>query len=301
MGSSILPPPSPPSPVTIMAVEAPTQQNADLILANPFRCRMWNHHDRLDEYITEESCRLEIESFQRTGQLAPVLGRRIRGDSQYDYELIYGARRLFVARHLNKPIAMIIDALPDREAIAAMDIENRHRRDVSPYERGISYTRWLRQGLFSSQDDIARSLKISKSQVSRLIKLARLPTAVLKAFDSPLNISEAWGVALADAFEDVNRRAELLSNARALSRRMDALSSQEIYSHLIAPSQRATGSSASRRQVVRASSGEPLFHFKRYQQTHVISLSCRRVSPAKITQIHEAIAQILERESDIPR
>ncbi len=281
-----------------MAIEALMQGSGNAILADPFRCRMWTHHDRLDEYITEESCRLEIESFHKKGQLSPAFGRRIHGDIQYDFELIYGARRLFVARHLNKPLAVIIGDLPDREAIAVMDIENRHRKDVSPYERGLSYARWLRQGVFHSQDDIARSLKISKSQVSRLIKLARLPTVVLKAFDSPLSISEAWGVALADAFEDVNRRSALLANARTLDRRTEALSSQETYNYLIAASRRATTAlSPSRRQVVRSSSGEPLFHFKHYHQTHVISLSCRRISQSRLAEIHEAIVQIVQRGS----
>ncbi len=44
------------------------------IQVNPFRCQMWQLHDRIDAYINEETCRAEIESFLKHGQLVPVLG-----------------------------------------------------------------------------------------------------------------------------------------------------------------------------------------------------------------------------------
>lgn len=75
-----------------------------------------------------------------------------------------------------------------------MDIENRHRLDISPYERAISYLRWLRNNHFSSQDEIARALQGSRSHISRLIKLAQLPAIVIEAFSDPANICEYWGM-----------------------------------------------------------------------------------------------------------
>src|SRR5207253_10688731 len=149
----------------------------EVIAVNPFRCRMWALHDRLGQYLTEESCQAEIASFLSRGQLVPTLGRRLRANPDYDVELLYGARRLFVARHLNKELIVELCDLQDRDAIVAMEIENRQRVDISPYERGLSYARWLNQGHFSSQEDLARELNVSTSQVSRLLKLARLPAA----------------------------------------------------------------------------------------------------------------------------
>src|SRR5579871_4858114 len=125
--------------------------------ADPFRCRMWSLHDRLDEYVTEDACQAEIESFAKHGQLIPALGRPIRSDPDFDVEVICGARRLFVARHLNRPFLVEIRELSDRDALIAIDIENRHRRDVSPYERGLSYARWLRSGQFQSQEELAKA------------------------------------------------------------------------------------------------------------------------------------------------
>src|SRR5688500_12250742 len=122
---------------------------------DPFRCCMWELHDRLEVDITEESCKAEIESLRMHGQLIPVLGRRIKDDPDYDIELIYGARRLFAARNLNKQLAVELREISDREAILAMDVENRQRCEVSPFERGRSYVRWLQAGHFSSQEDLA--------------------------------------------------------------------------------------------------------------------------------------------------
>src|SRR5688572_6279056 len=92
---------------------------------NPFRCRVWALHDRLEGEISEETCRAEIDSFSRHGQLVPVLGRPLQAGSSYDVELICGARRLFAARHLNLPLKVDLREMSDHDAIIAMDIENR--------------------------------------------------------------------------------------------------------------------------------------------------------------------------------
>ncbi len=165
-----------------------------VVSVNPFRCRLWVLHDRLEEHVTEETCKAEIESFLSRGQLVPALGRALRGDPDYDVELIYGARRLFVARHVNKPLMVELQELTDHEAILAMHIENRQRLDISPYERGLSYVSWLRAGHFASQGELARALGISTSQVSRLCRLAGLPAVVVDAFRNPAEIREEWGL-----------------------------------------------------------------------------------------------------------
>src|ERR1700743_1344002 len=101
---------------------------------DPFLCRMWAFHDRLESNVTEGTCRAEIESFSRNGQLLPVLARPLAGGPRYKFELICGARRLFVARHLNMQLLAEVRKISDREAVVSMDIENRQRRDISHYE-----------------------------------------------------------------------------------------------------------------------------------------------------------------------
>ena len=79
-----------------------------VVSVNPFRCRVWSEHERMAEQITEGTCSEEIRSFQRHGQQIPALGRPLRGDPQHDIEVICGARRLFVATHLNRELRIEI-------------------------------------------------------------------------------------------------------------------------------------------------------------------------------------------------
>ena len=131
-------------------------------------------HDRLEAYLTERSCRSEIASFEKHGQLVPALGRRIGNDPRFDVEIICGARRLFVARHLNQPLRVDLREMTDIEAIVAIDIENRQRADVSAYERGLSFVEWIRSGYFGSQREIARTLGLSGGELeSRLWEMLR--------------------------------------------------------------------------------------------------------------------------------
>src|SRR5581483_2962347 len=204
-----------------------------IVDVSPFVCRMWELHDRIEDYIGENTEKAEIESFDRYGQLIPVLGRPLRGEPGFEVELIYGARRLHIARQLNKPIRVILRDVSDREALVAMDAENRHRKDISPYERGISYARLLRAGFFKSQEELAQGLNTSASQVSRLIKLTKLPALILGAFSSPLDICEVWGLKLLTMWEDPHTRTALSEIARGLGAREVKPSPQQIYEQLL--------------------------------------------------------------------
>jgi ParB family transcriptional regulator, chromosome partitioning protein len=262
---------------------------------NPFRVRLWRHHDRLEEYISETTCREEIESFQKHGQIVPALGRRLRSDPEFDIELIYGARRLFVARHINVPLLVELCELSDQEAIVAMDVENRQRRDISPYERGLAYTRWLRTGLFKSQDDIARALNVSASQISRLLKVARLPAVVVSAFESAADIREEWGSHLMDTLDDPGMRPVVVDKAREIHRTKPRPSAAEAYRELIATSIAGRKVKALMRDhIVKGQDGLPLFRVGQRRDGYILLLPRRRISGKRLDDIQSAVASILD-------
>ena len=270
----------------------------NILSVNPFRACMWSLHDRNEEHVNEETCKAEIESFARHGQLVPALGRVLRGDPDHDVELIYGARRLFVARHLNVPLLVEIREITDRDALIAMDIENRQRMDISPYERAMSYARWLSTGHFGSQDDIARALKLSSSRVSRLLRLAKLPDVILNAFVSPLEIREAWGLDILDALDDPQRRASTLQTARALGCVRPRRPAKQVYRELI------TASARGRRpkpvapvEIVRDREGAPLFRIRQLNTSVSLVVPTQALSTATMLEIRALLAQILERET----
>jgi ParB family transcriptional regulator, chromosome partitioning protein len=266
-----------------------------VVSVNPFRVRMWELHDRLDEHISEKSCRREIESFLKHGQLIPAIGRPLPQDEKHDVELICGARRLFVARHVNRPLLVDLRSLSDREAILAMDIENRQRADISAYERGISYARWLRQGHFQSQDELARVFRLSASQVSRLLRLARLPTAIIDAFGSPVEICEGWGLDLLDALDDPMRRQRTLRRARLIADQVPRPPGRAVYRQLISASGVIVRSRVRvHDKVITDSSGKPLFRIREQRKAVAVLLPSDRVSNQALQVICELVADILE-------
>jgi ParB family transcriptional regulator, chromosome partitioning protein len=267
-----------------------------IIEVNPFRCRMWSFHDRFEAHITEASCRAEIDSFERHGQLVPALGRALTDDPDYDVELIYGARRLFVARHINKPLLVEITDICDREAAIMMDIENRQRADISPYERGVSYLHMLRAGHFSSQEDIARALRVSTSRVSRLVRLARLPSVIVDAFASPLEIFEGWGLELVDALEDPMRRQRMVMKARAIAASKTRPIGREVYRSLLASAAHGRKPKAKLQdEVVKGHNGAPLFRISQRSNAVALLLPIDKVSVQTMKRIRGAMVDILDR------
>jgi ParB family chromosome partitioning protein len=266
-----------------------------IVSVQPFRCRMWYLHDRLEEHITEANCKSEMVSFAQHGQRVPALGRALVNDNDHDVELIYGARRLFVARQMNLPLLVELREMSDKEALVAMDVENRQRMDISSYERGLSYARWLRLGYFESQEEIARFLSVSTSQVSRLLRMARLPTVVIAAFSDAADICERWGVELADALEDADRRKRILSMARELGMQAPRCSSKDTYRRLFlssTPGRKPT--TRAQDKVVRDHGGTPLFRVKHQRKSISLVLPIEKVSADALSQIETAIAATLD-------
>jgi ParB family chromosome partitioning protein len=268
-----------------------------LVAMDPFRCRMWSLHDRAEEHINEESCREEIASFERYGQLVPVLGRVLNNDPDHDIELIFGARRLYVARLLKIPLRVELRALSDREAIVSMDLENRLRQDISPYERGLAYARWLREGHFNSQDALAAALGISTAKVSKLLKLSRLPPVILNAFERTTEIREGWGLDLAAALEDPQRRERTVRKAREIAREPVRPPATEVCRQLLAASLASKRLFKSRDEVVLSEKGTPLFRIRHARKSVMLLLPADRVSGHNLRNIVQLVRDVFQSET----
>ena len=269
-----------------------------IVSVDPFRCRMWADHCRLEEHISEESCKEELESFSRHGQLIPVLGRPLPPNPTHDVELICGARRLFVARTLKVPLAVELRDLSDQEAIIAMEIENRHRQDVSPYERGLCYDRWLKRNHFPSQEMLAQALGISASQVSRLLTLARLPSVVVGAFPNPADICEGWAIKLYEAWQDPERRSAVARRARTVASRSERPEAQHVYEILLGGGRRApSGPAQLRDEVVTADDGTPLFRVSYRRDSVALMLPAKTLTANSLRRVKLLLADFLQDES----
>jgi ParB family transcriptional regulator, chromosome partitioning protein len=267
-----------------------------IVSVNPFDCRLWDLHDRLEGALTEESCKAEIESFAKHGQLIPALGRQLPRDSSHKIELICGARRLFVARHINVPLLVELREMSDREAIIAMDIENQQRTDISTYERGLSYARWLRSGHFRSQEDIAHTLKVSASQVSRLLRFAQLPAVIIDAFENPATICEGWGLEILKLLDDPASRQATISAARSISAATTRPPPREVYRRLVSPVRNGKRlRKQAHDEVVKDEAGRSLYRIRQQANSIAFLLPLNKMAPDVLDDLRQLVSGVLQR------
>lgn len=267
---------------------------------DPFRCRLWHLHDRLECYLTLESCRDEMESIGFSGQLVPAIGRCVRGDPDVDVEIICGARRLFVARQLRIPLRVQIREMTDQEAAAAMESENRLRRDISPYERGICLEKLLKGGVFKTQEEMAKALHLSPVQVSRLLKFTELPALLINAFANPREILESWAIELHKAWHD-DRNRLVAARACALSAKDPSPTAAKVYEILIAPAGAPRGvSRISRDPIIKAPTGQKLLRIVHRRKELAVAIPNELVTPELEYEVTQTISAIVLRHMTIP-
>lgn len=156
---------------------------------DPARCRPWRLHNRDLDHLNEDSCRDLIDAFlSAKKQRIPAVVRRLRGDPDYDFEIVAGVRRWWTVgwlrqhHHPEFEYLITVQQLTDEEAFRVSDIENRARKDISDWERAREYSRALEEFYEGHQSQMAEHLNISRSWLSRLLDVARLPTAIVDAF-----------------------------------------------------------------------------------------------------------------------
>ncbi len=176
----------------------------------------WYMANRLNDYITESSCEELIESIKNVGQQIPALLRKTKNKDHY--ELICGARRLFACKILGlKLLAAVVD-LSDKEALLAMDAENRPRNDISAYERALDYKNWIEKGIYKNQADICKTIGMKKSLFTQIFSLSEIDEAIVRAFGHPNNLSIRWGYQLAKACKNSAKRKVLLAKAAEITK-----------------------------------------------------------------------------------
>lgn len=148
------------------AVSAPKQTVAvDLIDPNPFQPRK--------EFSVESLAELS-KSIKRHGVLQPLLLRPIDGR----FQLIAGERRWRAAKEagLSEVPARLLE-LDDRQVCEAAIEENLKRQDLSVLEKAQAFQEYLDR-FECSIEELAKQLSMSRSNVSNMLRLLELPSAV---------------------------------------------------------------------------------------------------------------------------
>ena len=191
---------------------------------DPGRCRIWAGNARAYDRLSEAACRELIDSLiAEGGQKFPAIVRRIEGDTKYDYEVIAGTRRHWSIGWLranNYPDMVFVaqvQVLDDEAAFRIADIENRARADVSDIERARNYAHAIKAYYGGHQARMAERLNISKGWLSKMVKVAEIPDAVLSAYGSLADVQLKPAYPLAQALDDLGAAKAIAAMAKLIA------------------------------------------------------------------------------------
>jgi ParB family transcriptional regulator, chromosome partitioning protein len=199
----------------------PALERENIFSVEPKRCRPWKYHNRTSNWYTRERCQDLIESIAKDGQQEPVVARRLAGDAQFDYELIYGMRRRFACEYLNSKLKLRVIEADDTRAAVLMHIENADRQDITAMERAISFQAQLEARLFPTQEALADAIGLSKGQVAKMLKAATLlrQTSIAQLFPDKSAIPVDQAYKLAALFERSGAKEVILKAAQNLGQK----------------------------------------------------------------------------------
>jgi len=145
--------------------------------------------DRLSD--DDEAYRELKQAIRESGQSTPILVRPSTNDSQR-YMVVFGHRRLKVARELGIPVKAVVKKLDDIASAIAQGQENSARSNLSFIERAYFAQNLLASGM--TKDVVRSSLSIDEAMLSKMLGVIEVvPPPVLKALGASKKIGrDKW-------------------------------------------------------------------------------------------------------------
>ncbi len=154
------------------------------------------------------------------------------------YEIVFGHRRHRACLELGVDVFALIEDVSDSELFEQMDRENRQRENLTIFEQGEMYKRALDAGLYPSMRKLSEKLDVALGIASEAISLARLPDAILNAFESRLDLQRRWAKPLTEALQKDPDVVLALAKAIAQERKQGAkITSEVTFNRLISNKQ----------------------------------------------------------------
>ena len=199
----------------------PTMERENILSVDPKRCRPWAFHNRTDAWYTKEGCQDLIDSLPRDGQMEPALGRRLHGDPNFDFELIYGLRRRFAAEATHTKLKVRVTDADDARCAVLMHIENADRQDITAMERAISFLQQLEAKVFVTQEAMADAFGLGGPQMTKMLKAAQLfkHPSLAHLFPNKRGVPVAGSYELMTLMERPGGKEVILKAAQNLSAR----------------------------------------------------------------------------------
>lgn len=122
----------------------------------------------------QESLYKLSENIKENGLIQPITVRKLPKGNEHKYEIVCGERRYRATRLAGlEEIQCVIKDLDDKQAFAAMIIENLQRKDVDPMEEAAAFAKLYEDGTMKVAE-IAKMLGMSTTYVIGRIKLNKL-------------------------------------------------------------------------------------------------------------------------------
>lgn len=161
--------------------------------------------DRMD---TDDPAYKELlEAVRINGQDSPIL---VRPHPQDDgrYMVIFGHRRLRVAKELNRPVKAVIRSVDDTVHVIAQGQENSARDNLSFIERAVFAQKLVDLGY--DRETVQAALSIDNPMLTRMLSVTkRIPMGLIDAIGSAKNVGRDRWIDFAALYERSDGEDEL--------------------------------------------------------------------------------------------
>ena len=229
------------------------------------------------------------------GQEFPIKVKRVDDDPAHPFELVAGHRRLAACRELalGRPEGFPVYAVLDSQAgelkqhALKMYRENAIRKDLSAYETGRMFRRWLDEQFFATQAELAASVQLDPASVSQYLAVGDLPSEILEAFGDPRVISLRWMQALSPALK--KSRRQVLDRAARIARRQPRSAPELVLAEITASGKVAAPRIGPESETVKVG-GKSLYTIS-WKGSRVALKFGKQVDSAAVAEFQEAVKQ----------
>ncbi|MBK2402191.1 MULTISPECIES: ParB/RepB/Spo0J family partition protein [Erysipelothrix] len=185
------------------------------IRTNPYQPRRHFDEDKLEELS---------QSISTHGLFTPILVR----ETNKGYELVAGERRLRATKRAKiEEIAAIVVDFDDSQMMEIAIIENVQREDLNVIEEAMGYSSLIdRLGL--TQEEVAKRVSKSRSHITNLLRLLRLPKSVQEMVsDNKLTMGHVRPLVTIEDPKEIERIAEEILSKKLSVREAERLINKE--------------------------------------------------------------------------
>ena len=189
--------------------------NLDELRSNPYQPRKIFDEEKLNELA---------DSIREHGVFQPIIVKKsIKG-----YEIIAGERRVKASQIAGKTtIPAIVRDFSDNEMMEIALLENLQRENLNSIEEANAYKKLL-DSLNLTQDELAKRLGKSRSHITNMLGLLKLPDEVKSLInDDKISMSHARVLSKIEDKEKIDEFVNLILNENINVRQMEELARSE--------------------------------------------------------------------------